>query len=1053
MAVETRWVRYGREAAEALRAEIVAAKQDEPLAPVTVVVPSNHVGVAARRLLASGALGSTTTNAATKGLVAVTFLTTYRLAELLGAPALAGQGRKPVSTPVITAAVRAALAQDPGMFRAVASHPATETALVASYRELRDLTPTALEAVRRTGRRASDVVRLHRATRTVLEGAWYDEEDLMRAATDAVRSRPLPADLGTVVVFLPQRVSGHAAALLRAAAERTDVVVLAGRTGRYEADEEVRASLVRLGSDQVDPGRSSPDVGAGGPVAAERTHLVVTSDADEEVREAVRAVVDAARAGTPLDRIAVLYATASPYDRLLREHLAGAGIAANGSASVPVAERMAGRTLLGFLALPELSFRRQDVLDWLTAAPLLLEGRRAPVAAWERISREAGVVAGRGHWDRLLAGFARRELERASAGEDEERPPWWLDQRREQSDRAEQLRSFVLGLMDELAEAAAKPDSWSGRARWAKRALERFLGGPERRVEWPADERKAAEAVEQAIDRLSVLDELEPTVSLEVFARTLTVELESDRRRIGRLGEGVLVGSISMGLGLDLDLVVTCGMAEGSFPGTVHDDSLLPDRERDAAGGELALRRQQIHRQHRELLATLAGARRQVLTVPRGDLRRSSERVPSRWVLEVASELAGERMWGEHLFAAEAPWITHVASFDGGLRSLSFPATEQEHRLRAVLAADPRRRGVVAVAAELDPRMHAGVSVLDARASDRFTRFDGNLAGLAIPSPVEHGSSATSLERWAGCPFRYAMENLLRIQPVENPEEQLEITALDRGSLVHEVLERFVIEVIAAPELPPTARWDEERLVAIAEEVCDRYEAEGLTGRPIFWRRERARIISGLRTFLDHDLSYRAARGSHPVATELPFGRDGRDPVHYPLPDGRTVPMRGNADRVDLGADGTIHVADYKTGKAYDELPEDDPSVGGTRLQLAIYGQAARQAEGRPEAPVHADYWFVTAKGRFRTIGRAITPEVVEAVGASIGRIVEGIEAGVFLPRPAPPGWRFSIPCEFCEPDRLGTTELWRQWTRKITDPALEGYRELAGLVEPEGAA
>ena len=37
-------------------------------------------------------------------------------------------------------------------------------------------------------------------------------------------------------------------------------------------------------------------------------------------------------------------------------------------------------------------------------------------------------------------------------------------------------------------------------------------------------------------------------------------------------------------------IVVLCGLAEGSFPGTIRDDSLLPDRQREAAGGELPLR-------------------------------------------------------------------------------------------------------------------------------------------------------------------------------------------------------------------------------------------------------------------------------------------------------------------------------------------------------------------------------------------------------------------------------------------------------------------------------
>ena len=124
------WVRYGAPAAAALRAEISRAKGDEPLSPVTVVVSSNQVGVSTRRLLASGAAGPVC--GAGPGLIGVTFVTPYRLAELLGASALAAQGRRPVSTPVLGAAVRQALAAEPGAFAPVAGHPATETALVAA---------------------------------------------------------------------------------------------------------------------------------------------------------------------------------------------------------------------------------------------------------------------------------------------------------------------------------------------------------------------------------------------------------------------------------------------------------------------------------------------------------------------------------------------------------------------------------------------------------------------------------------------------------------------------------------------------------------------------------------------------------------------------------------------------------------------------------------------------------------------------------------------------------------------------------------------------------
>lgn len=83
------------------------------------------------------------------------FLTPYRLAELLGSAPLAGTGRRPVSTPVIAAALRAALTADPGLFAPVAAHPATESALVDTYRELRDVSPQALDALAATGERAA----------------------------------------------------------------------------------------------------------------------------------------------------------------------------------------------------------------------------------------------------------------------------------------------------------------------------------------------------------------------------------------------------------------------------------------------------------------------------------------------------------------------------------------------------------------------------------------------------------------------------------------------------------------------------------------------------------------------------------------------------------------------------------------------------------------------------------------------------------------------------------------------------------------------------------
>jgi ATP-dependent helicase/nuclease subunit B len=1054
VSVNIRWVRYGRPAAEALRSAINQAKGDEPLTPVSVVVPSNYVGVATRRLLATGALGPVCHRGI--GVAAVSFVTVYRLAELLGSTRLAAGGRRPVSTPVIAAALRAALAERPGIFAPVAEHAATETALIAAYRELRDLSAGALDALTRTSDRAADVVRLHRTARATLESAFYDEEDLLDSAADILRADRLAAErLGTVIVYMPERLSRHGGELLATVAATSGLVVLAGTTGDAKADAEVDRSVRRIDDIGTGPGEGdSMDV-----VDLDRTQIVTVSDCDEEVRAAVRSIVDASRAGTPLDRMAILHTSPEPYARLAHEQLAAAGIALNGAAVMTLTARVVGRTLLGLLVLPERQFRREDVFAWLSGGRLRYDGRPVPVTSWERLSRDAGVVSGRNDWNDRLAAFAgKRDDEAALAEADPDAPSWRAASLRHDADRARALRGFVVNLIDDLAQAADHPRPWSQRADWARRHLRALFGGEGRRTAWPVSEQKAGERVDRALDRLSGLDAVEESVDLDVFARSLELELEADLGRVGRMGEGVLVGSVSMGVGLDLDLVVVLGLAEGLFPSPTHDDSLLPDHERTSTGNELPLRSQRVERQHRHLLAVLASASHQVLCIPRGDLRRNIERVPSRWILQIASAIAGERWWSDDLLGAERDWLTHVASFDAGLRHLEFPATEQEHRLRSLMVQGSTRLSLPVLTATRDATLGAGAEVVAARRSDRFTRFDGNLAGLHPPSPAERVTSATRLEGWAACPFAYLLRNVLGVDEVENPEDELQITPRDKGSLVHQALEDFIGEVLSRPSADqpgPSESWsasDRARMVEIGEQVCAQYEARGLTGRPIFWRQDKKRIRADLLRFLQEDSEVRRNDGTRPLAAELAFGLPGADvgTVALDLPDGRSVQFRGKADRVDVVTDGTLRVIDYKTGKAdaFRGLNEDNPDAQGRRLQLPVYGQAARLFRGTPDAAVRAEYWFVSARGGFERIGYSVTPAVLAHVGETLGSIVNGIEAGLFPHHPTASSTTPWVECPFCDPDGMGVAELRRHFERKQADPAMATFVNFAYPLE-----
>ena len=190
MALDLLTVPYGSAAVDALAGEVAWAKAGEPLRPVTVIVPSNYAGVATRRALARRG-----------GVAGLTVVTLYRLAELLAGPALARSGRIPVSSPVVSTAVRTALAEEPGLFGPVADQPSTVEALRRAHCELRDLGPEERRMLGQDARSAA-VLAIDARVTALLQGQWFDETDLMAAATVAVGRDA--ADVGPLVSSCPR---------------------------------------------------------------------------------------------------------------------------------------------------------------------------------------------------------------------------------------------------------------------------------------------------------------------------------------------------------------------------------------------------------------------------------------------------------------------------------------------------------------------------------------------------------------------------------------------------------------------------------------------------------------------------------------------------------------------------------------------------------------------------------------------------------------------------------------------------------------------------------
>lgn len=1018
---------YGRKALKELRDVVRDAKNGDPLAPVTVLVPNNIAGIVARRFLAHG-LGD-----GHHGVAALYPTTITRLAEQLAAPVL--HDRRPATGPVVAAAWRSALNKDAGVFNPVKDHPSTVQALMRASRELRDLDDAALDALSAVQPLGGDLVRLHRSVVADLATGWYDKTDLLHTATEVCHTHPdRVAEIGAVVLYLPQLLNQAESGFLAELGARSTIQLVAGLTGQPKADAAVHRSLSRIGASA--PAASTP------PMA---TRVLTASDADDEVRCVVREVVGALTKH-PAHRVAVLYATQNPYARLLHEHLGAAGITINGPGTRPVHERAVSRAVLELLDLagtgPERDVPRGDLFRVLATAPMRArDGERVPVARWERLSRSAGVVAGH-DWERRLAVFMEEERDRLADEEArDDASPGVVARLTASIANADRLRRFVADLRERLA-TARRLTSWQELSEWALELMHDLIGRADQLATLPPEEQYAAVAVEQALRGVAVLESFDGVqADLAALRETVASQLEAALPQVGRFGDGVLVAPVSAAIGLEADAVFVLGLAESTFPGRLREDPLLPERARDATGGQLVGYREQLDRKHRDLLAAFAAAPDVLASFPRGDLRTKSQHLPSRWLLPTMQALSGRpELSATRWDASPTDWMMTSASFAGSLIETTRPASEQEWRTQAAHAGT----------APADPVTEAAHDLLRARASSRFTRYDGDLTGVdGLPDHADGTAviSPTALEKYARCPHTYFVERLLGVTPIELPEDVITISAADIGTLMHNSFDRLVRE--SAGRLPaygePWSQEQHQRLAAIAQEEADRFAAEGRTGHPRLWEQTLSRIQADLRAMLLADDEWRAEHRAAVIASELAFGMRGAEPVAIPLPDGSTVLMRGAADKVDRDVDGRLYVTDIKSGSARDfqELDEDNTVAGGTKLQLPVYAHAVRAAYDRG-AEVEAAYWFVRRdKGRIEV---PLTEAVERTYAETVQTIVRGIRRGLFPARPpVDPDFAY-VQCAYCNPDGIGHAEARRRWEQKKQDLTLKG---LVALIEP----
>jgi len=97
-----------------------------------------------------------------------------------------------------------------------------------------------------------------------------------------------------------------------------------------------------------------------------------------------------------------------------------------------------------------------------------------------------------------------------------------------------------------------------------------------------------------------------------------------------------------------------------------------------------------IWRQHRQLLAALAAAPERIVSFPRGDLRRSATRLPSRWLLPSLRVLSGQPgLQATRWESVSGAWLDRSPSYAAGLATAaSWPVSRNGGSARSWPAAE-----------------------------------------------------------------------------------------------------------------------------------------------------------------------------------------------------------------------------------------------------------------------------------------------------------------------------------------------------------------------------
>lgn len=678
-------------------------------------------------------------------------------------------------------------------------------------------------------------------------------------------------------------------------------------------------------------------------------HLSITAAPDRvrEVREIARRVKQLLIENVPPAHIGVLFRSLPPYADIARQVFAEYGVPYRVLHELPLASNPLVAALLNLAALSADDFPWRETFDTFRSPYFTfreLDAQSKPHI--ERIVREAIVVRGRAAW---LDAFSK--------------PTTAIDRDKFKTRLVDELSAQEIAALRAVVEnffARITPPERAPLAEYV--AFLQNLIGPDPRDEAWQREHAGDEFVEDtaslrviehartgdaelAARDVAALDAFNDVLRGMLQAAELLQEVESEWRDfVADLTDAVnaatydlhpasdgrvVISSVTQARGVPKAYIFLGGLLESEFPQRAPQDPLLTADERAqlrASNIPLA----DLHaRDETTLFYEAAALARERLELYYPYLDDDANPLYPSPYLKLAQQLYHD-VKINRVRVNTAPTLETAASAQELAVALaSAPnaprAQETERALLQISAAWRHSRAAFAIEARRE----------SLAACDEYSGVMGNEHLKQIFAKQfgrEYTWSATQLNEWGACGFRFFARRVLNLQEWDEPVEGMERQQL--GAVFHNILQQ-AFDAYAAQKFTVTTEtleYAQSILNECAARVLDDAPRRFAFRATAWWRQERDEITRRLHQFLRSEAERNEKNPTRPFKTEMPFDvrvRFGDELLH----------LRGTFDRVDETDDGVV-LLDYKTGTTRISKSEVRE---GRHLQLPVYIFAAEQ--------------------------------------------------------------------------------------------------------------